>query len=103
MTNAEIISAIESMTILELADLVKEMEEKFGVSAAPVAVAGAVFANQCENFSFPDVQRNIIVGQYPRKLHGNMIKLNYGILHLLFPHFLFCAAGRTGLHHDSII
>ena len=41
MTNAEIISAIESMTILELADLVKEMEEKFGVSAAaPVAVAG---------------------------------------------------------------
>ena len=42
MTNAEIISAIESMTILELADLVKEMEEKFGVSAAaPVAAAGA--------------------------------------------------------------
>ena len=42
MTNAEIISAIEGMTILELADLVKEMEEKFGVSAAaPVAVGGA--------------------------------------------------------------
>ena len=40
--NAEIISAIESMTILELADLVKEMEEKFGVSAAaPVVVGGA--------------------------------------------------------------
>ena len=32
--NAEIIAAIEGMTILELADLVKEMEEKFGVSAA---------------------------------------------------------------------
>jgi len=41
MTREEIISAIESMTILELADLVKAMEEKFGVSAAaPVAVAG---------------------------------------------------------------
>ena len=40
--NAEIIAAIESMTILELADLVKELEEVFGVSAAaPVAVAGA--------------------------------------------------------------
>ena len=40
MNREEIISAIESMTILELADLVKEMEEKFGVSAAaPVAVA----------------------------------------------------------------
>ena len=46
MSNAEIISAIESMTILELADLVKEMEEKFGVSAAaPVmAVAGPAAA-----------------------------------------------------------
>ena len=41
MSNAEIISAIESMTILELADLVKEMEEKFGVSAAAPVVAVA--------------------------------------------------------------
>ncbi|MBQ6595439.1 MAG: 50S ribosomal protein L7/L12 [Clostridia bacterium] len=41
MTNADIISTIEGMTILELADLVKEMEEKFGVSAAaPVVVGG---------------------------------------------------------------
>ncbi len=40
MSIEEIISAVESMTILELADLVKAMEEKFGVSAAaPVAVA----------------------------------------------------------------
>ena len=42
MNRAEIISAIESMTVLELAELVKELEEKFGVSAAaPVAVAAA--------------------------------------------------------------
>ena len=40
MNIQEIISAVEGMTILELADLVKAMEEKFGVSAAaPVAVA----------------------------------------------------------------
>ena len=39
MNREEIISAIESMTILELADLVKEMEEKFGVSAAAAVVA----------------------------------------------------------------
>ena len=45
MNREEIISAIESMTILELADLVKAMEEKFGVSAAaPVAAAGAAGA-----------------------------------------------------------
>ena len=43
--NAEIIAAIEKMTILELADLVKEMEEKFGVSAAaPVVVGGGAAA-----------------------------------------------------------
>lgn len=43
MTNAEFIAAVEAMTVLELNELVKEMEEKFGVSAAaPVAVmAGA--------------------------------------------------------------
>ncbi len=38
----EIISAVENMTVLELAELVKAMEEKFGVSAAaPVGVAAA--------------------------------------------------------------
>lgn len=37
----EIMQAIEEMTILELNDLVKAMEEKFGVSAAPVAVGVA--------------------------------------------------------------
>lgn len=40
MTREELIQAIESMTVLELAELVKALEEKFGVSAAaPVAVA----------------------------------------------------------------
>jgi len=40
MTKEEIISAIENMTVLELADLVKELQDKFGVTAAaPVAVA----------------------------------------------------------------
>ena len=49
MNREEIISAIESMTILELADLVKAMEEKFGVSAAaPVAAAGAAAAAPAE-------------------------------------------------------
>ena len=36
---------IKGLTILELADLVKALEEEFGVSAAPVAVAGAVAAD----------------------------------------------------------
>ena len=42
MANIEnIIEELKSLTILELADLVKKVEEEFGVSAAPVAVAGA--------------------------------------------------------------
>ena len=48
MNHADIIAAIESMTILELADLVKEMEEKFGVSAAAPVVAGAAAAAPAE-------------------------------------------------------
>ena len=44
MTIAEIVEAIKSMTILEVADLVKAIEDEFGVSAAPVAVAGAAVA-----------------------------------------------------------
>ena len=37
----QILDAIKELTILELADLVKAIEEEFGVSAAPVAVAAA--------------------------------------------------------------
>jgi ribosomal protein L7/L12 len=36
----EILETIKTLTILELADLVKAIEAEFGVSAAPVAVAG---------------------------------------------------------------
>ncbi|HEY2300596.1 MAG TPA: 50S ribosomal protein L7/L12 [Acidimicrobiales bacterium] len=41
-TKEEILDSIAGMTVLELSELLKEFEEKFGVSAAaPVAVAGA--------------------------------------------------------------
>jgi large subunit ribosomal protein L7/L12 len=42
ITKADVVSFIENMTVLELSELVKELEDKFGVSAAaPVAVASA--------------------------------------------------------------
>lgn len=45
MNREDIIKAIEEMSVLELNELVKACEEKFGVSAAaPVAVAGAAGA-----------------------------------------------------------
>ena len=45
ITKADVVSFIENMTVLELSELVKELEEKFGVSAAaPVAVAAVAGA-----------------------------------------------------------
>ena len=41
----EIVEKIEKLTVLELADLVKILEEKFGVSAAPQVVAAPAGAN----------------------------------------------------------
>ncbi|MAE05766.1 MAG: 50S ribosomal protein L7/L12 [Nitrospinota bacterium] len=42
-TKEDVISFIESMTVLELSEFVKELEEKFGVSAAaPVMMGGAM-------------------------------------------------------------
>lgn len=49
MSNEQIIEAIKEMSVLELNDLVKEIEEVFGVSAAaPVAVGGAAAGGEAE-------------------------------------------------------
>jgi large subunit ribosomal protein L7/L12 len=41
VSKAEILDAIAGMTVLDLSELIKEMEEKFGVSAAAAAVSAA--------------------------------------------------------------
>jgi large subunit ribosomal protein L7/L12 len=41
LTKDDMIQAVEEMSVLELSDLVKALEEKFGVTAAPMAVAAA--------------------------------------------------------------
>ncbi|WP_101847055.1 50S ribosomal protein L7/L12 [Halobacillus sp. Marseille-P3879] len=49
MSNEQIIEAIKEMSVLELNDLVKAIEEEFGVSAAaPVAVGGAAAGGEVE-------------------------------------------------------
>ena len=53
LTNDEILDAIANMTVQQAADLVKAMEEKFGVSAAaPVAVAAGPAAAAEEQTEF---------------------------------------------------
>jgi large subunit ribosomal protein L7/L12 len=41
ITKEQIVEYLSNMPVIEIAGLVKELEEKWGVSAAPVAVAGA--------------------------------------------------------------
>lgn len=45
LSKEDLISSIENMTVLELSELVKELEEKFGVSAAAMAAPVAVAAS----------------------------------------------------------
>ncbi len=45
---ADILDSISNMTVLELSELIKDMEEKFGVSAAASAVAAAAPASPAE-------------------------------------------------------
>ncbi len=51
MTQDQIIEAVEKMTVLELNELVKTIEEKWGVSAAAVAVAAGPAAGAAEEQS----------------------------------------------------
>src|SRR5512136_546605 len=51
VSKAEILDAIAGMTVLELSELIKEMEEKFGVSAAAAAVAAAAPAEEKTEFT----------------------------------------------------
>ena len=56
MKNEQILEAIKEMTVLELNDLVKAIEEEFGVTAAaPVAVAGGAGAAAAEEQTEFDV------------------------------------------------
>ena len=58
MDKQQIIEAIEQMNVLELADLVKALEEKFGVSAAAAVVAAGPAAAEEEQTEFTVVLKS---------------------------------------------
>jgi len=60
MTKEEILQAIEGMTVLELSELVKDMEEKFGVSAAGNGVQTVARRTQVAGFAL--LYHDIAVG-----------------------------------------
>ncbi len=61
VNKAEILEAIAGMTVLELSELIKEMEEKFGVSAAAAAVAVAAPAAGAAAATEEQTEFNVIL------------------------------------------
>lgn len=62
MTKDEVISAIKQMNVLELADMVKALEDEFGITAAaPVAVAAAPAAGASAEAAAPEEEQTEFV------------------------------------------
>ena len=61
MNKDQIMEAIENMTVLELSELVKAMEEKFGVSAAAPAVAVAAAAAPAEEAAAEKTEFDVVL------------------------------------------
>ena len=62
ITKDDLITAIETMSVLELSELVSALEEKFGVSAAaPVAVAGAAAAGGDAGAAEEQTEFNVVL------------------------------------------
>ena len=84
LTNDQILDAIASMTVLEASELVKAMEEKFGVTAAvavaaaPGAAAGAAAAEEQTEFNVSleaaDPAKKIAVIKAVREVTGLGLK-----------------------------
>lgn len=61
ISNADILDAIGGMTVLELTAFIKEIEEKFGVSAAAVAVASGAAAGGAAPAAAEQTEFNVIL------------------------------------------
>jgi large subunit ribosomal protein L7/L12 len=61
ISNADILDAVGSMSVLELSALIKEIEEKFGVSAAAVAVAAGGAAGAPAAAAAEQTEFNVIL------------------------------------------
>ena len=64
LSKAEILDAIASMTVLDLSELITEMEEKFGVSAAAAAVAVAAAAGPAAAAAEEQTEFNVVMTKF---------------------------------------
>lgn len=76
MTVDEILTGIENLTVLELVGLIKNMEDKFGVSAAaPVAVAAAPAAASAVAATEEKTEFDVVLKSAPADKKINIIKV----------------------------
>ncbi|MHB1925821.1 MAG: 50S ribosomal protein L7/L12 [Leptospirillum sp.] len=76
MTVDEILTGIENLTVLELVGLIKNMEDKFGVSAAaPVAVAAAPAAASAAAATEEKTEFDVVLKSAPADKKINIIKV----------------------------
>ncbi len=61
ITNAEILDAVGSMSVLDLTAFIKEIEEKFGVSAAAVAVAAGAAGGAATAAAVEQTEFNVVL------------------------------------------
>ncbi|HFU74934.1 MAG TPA: 50S ribosomal protein L7/L12 [Arcobacter sp.] len=61
VTKEDVLEYISGLSVLELSELVKEFEEKFGVSAQPVAVAGGAVAGGDAGGAEEQTEFNVII------------------------------------------
>ena len=76
VARADILDAIASMTVLELSQLIKEMEDKFGVTAAaPVAVAAAAGGGAAAPAAEEKTEFTVTLKAYPAEKKVGVIKV----------------------------
>lgn len=61
VTKEDVLEFISGLSVLELSELVKEFEEKFGVSAAPVVVAGGAGASGAGEAAEEKTEFNVVL------------------------------------------
>lgn len=61
ITKEDVLEFISNLSVLELSELVKEFEEKFGVSAAPVMVAGGAAAGGTADAAEEKTEFNVVL------------------------------------------
>ena len=61
ITKEDVLEFISNLSVLELSELVKEFEDKFGVSAAPVMVAGGAVAGGAADAAEEKTEFNVVL------------------------------------------